>query len=292
MKKYFFGALSVALTLVATSCSGGAGALKTTEDSTAYAQGMLQGKQYGEMISMSEEQGMKMDRDAFLKGFQEAVGDTTKFSYFAGGLTGAQMAKQLANDSVNVKQFIAAFKLALKSDSTTKFLLTDSIAQELMSVARQKSQERAMKRQEQELEKQYGANKKKGEDFINAFKKEAGVQTTASGIAYKFLANGSGATPTANDKVKATYVGTLIDGKEFDKGENVEFPLNGVIKGWTEILQLMKVGDKVKVVIPQDLAYGAHSQSPIEPFSTLVFEIELKEVIKAPVADPADSTAL
>ena len=95
------------------------------------------------------------------------------------------------------------------------------------------------------------------------------------------ITEGTGATPTIDDTVKASYVGTLIDGKEFDKGDNVEFPLRGVIPGWTEILQLMKVGGKLKVVIPQELAYGAHSQSPIEPFSTLVFEIELKDVKKA-----------
>lgn len=294
MKKFFLGATAVALAVVATSCNGGGGGtLKSEADSSAYAQGMLAGKQYAEMINASEQQGMKMDKDAFLRGFEEGVSDSTKFSYFAGGITGAaQIGKQLAADSVNLKQFLAGFKQALKSDSTTKFLLTDSVAQDLMMKAQQKSQERAMKKQEQELEKQYGGNKKKGADFIAKFKQEAGVQTTASGLAYKFLAHGNGATPSVEDKVKATYIGTLINGEEFDKGENVEFPLNGVIKGWTEILQLMKVGDKVKVVIPQELAYGAHSQSPIEPFSTLVFEIELKEVIKAPKVDPADSLSL
>ena len=283
MKKIFVGAAAVALTIMGVSCKGGV-SLKTTEDSAAYAQGMQEGKRYGEMISMSESQGMKMDKEAFLKGFEEALKDSTKFSYFAGGITGSQIAKQLIADSVNVKNYLAAFKLAIKGDSTAKYMIPDSIAESIVMRAQQIRQEKAMKAQEAELEKQFGANKKKGADFIAAFKKEAGVKTTASGLAYKVITEGTGATPTIDDTVKASYVGTLIDGKEFDKGDNVEFPLRGVIPGWNEILQLMKVGGKLKVVIPQELAYGAHSQSPIEPFSTLVFEIELKDVKKAEVA--------
>lgn len=283
MKKIFVGAAAVALTIMGVSCKGGV-SLKTTEDSAAYAQGMQEGKRYGEMISMSESQGMKMDKEAFLKGFEEALKDSTKFSYFAGGITGSQIAKQLIADSVNVKNYLAAFKLAIKGDSTAKYMIPDSIAESIVMRAQQIRQEKAMKAQEAELEKQFGANKKKGADFIAAFKKEAGVKITASGLAYKVITEGTGATPTIDDTVKASYVGTLIDGKEFDKGDNVEFPLRGVIPGWTEILQLMKVGGKLKVVIPQELAYGAHSQSPIEPFSTLVFEIELKDVKKAEAA--------
>ncbi len=283
MKKTFVGAAVVALTIMGVSCKGGV-SLKTTEDSAAYAQGMQEGKRYGEMISMSESQGMKMDKEAFLKGFEEALKDSTKFSYFAGGITGSQIAKQLIADSVNVKNYLAAFKLAVKGDSTAKYMIPDSIAESIVMRAQQIRQERAMKAQEAELEKQFGANKKKGAAFIEAFKKEAGVKTTASGLAYKVITEGTGATPTIDDTVKASYVGTLVDGKEFDKGDDVEFPLRGVIPGWTEILQLMKVGGKLKVVIPQELAYGAHSQSPIEPFSTLVFEIELKEVKKAEAA--------
>ena len=283
MKKIFVGAAAVALTIMGVSCKGGV-SLKTTEDSAAYAQGMQEGKRYAEMISMSESQGMKMDKEAFLKGFEEALKDSTKFSYFAGGITGSQIAKQLIADSVNVKNYLAAFKLAVKGDSTAKYMIPDSIAESIVMRAQQIRQERAMKAQEAELEKQFGANKKKGAAFIEAFKKEAGVKTTASGLAYKVITEGTGATPTIDDTVKASYVGTLVDGKEFDKGDDVEFPLRGVIPGWTEILQLMKVGGKLKVVIPQELAYGAHSQSPIEPFSTLVFEIELKEVKKAEAA--------
>ena len=230
MKKIFVGAAAVALTIMGVSCKGGV-SLKTTEDSAAYAQGMQEGKRYGEMISMSESQGMKMDKEAFLKGFEEALKDSTKFSYFAGGITGSQIAKQLIADSVNVKNYLAAFKLAIKGDSTAKYMIPDSIAESIVMRAQQIRQEKAMKAQEAELEKQFGANKKKGEDFIAAFKKEAGVKTTPSGLAYKVISEGTGATPTIDDTVKASYVGTLVDGKEFDKGDNVEFPLRGVIPG-------------------------------------------------------------
>lgn len=245
MKKFFVGVAAVAMAVAGVACQGG-GAPKTATDSIAYAQGLSEGKQYAEMIAMSEEQGMKMDRAAFLKGFREALKDTTSFSYFAGGLTGARIGKQLSEDSVNLEQYLAAFAVALKADSTTKFLLEDSIVQELVNKAQMLSQERYMKKQEAELEKQFGANKQKGAEAIENFKKEEGVKTTESGLAYKYLAQGNGATPTAEDKVKVSYVGTLVDGKEFDKNEDIEFPVSGVIKGWTEMLQLMKVGDKVK----------------------------------------------
>lgn len=287
MKKFFVGVTAVALTLVGVSCQQGT-APKTAADSMAYAQGMLQGKQYASMVTESTQNGLNMDKEAFLKGFEEALKDTTLFSYFAGGITAANIGKQLANDSVSVNQFMSAFKQAFRADSTTKFLLTDSIAQTLMQKAQEESYARQMRKQEAELEKKFGANKKTGADFIAAFKKEEGVKTTASGLAYKVLTQGTGATPKAGDKVKVSYVGTLINGKEFDKNDDIEFPVEGVIPGWTEMLQLMKVGDKVKVVIPQELAYGSQGAgADIEPFSTLVFEMELKGVTAGEKEEPA-----
>jgi FKBP-type peptidyl-prolyl cis-trans isomerase len=111
-----------------------------------------------------------------------------------------------------------------------------------------------------------------------------GVQTTASGLQFEVLKRGSGmVSPTAYDTVTVHYHGTLLSGTVFDssvqRGQPATFPLNGVIPGWTEGVQLMKVGDKFKFVIPQNLAYGANSPSPsIPPFSTLVFEIELLSI--------------
>ena len=126
---------------------------------------------------------------------------------------------------------------------------------------------------------------KEGEEFlaINATKK--GVVTLESGMQYEVLTSGSGATPGLNDKVTTHYTGTLIDGTVFDssveRGQPASFPVSGVIKGWTEALQLMKEGDKWKLYIPYDLAYGDRGAgADIGPYSTLIFEIELISVDK------------
>jgi len=122
-------------------------------------------------------------------------------------------------------------------------------------------------------------NVKEGEAFLAANAKKDGVKTTASGLQYKVIKAGTGATPKASDEVKVHYHGTLIDGTVFDssvqRGEPISFPLNGVIAGWTEGLQLMKVGDKFQFAIPSALAYGEQGSGPIGPNSTLIFEVEL-----------------
>ena len=106
-----------------------------------------------------------------------------------------------------------------------------------------------------------------------------GVKTLESGLQYKVLKSGDGPTPTATDTVKTHYRGKLIDGNEFDssysRNEPATFPVNGVIRGWTEALQLMKVGDQWQLVIPSDLAYGPRGRPGIPPHATLIFELEL-----------------
>ena len=110
------------------------------------------------------------------------------------------------------------------------------------------------------------------------------MTTTASGLQIETLVAGTGETPKATDKVKVHYTGKLIDGTKFDssidRGEPITFPLNGVIKGWGEGLQLMKVGGKARLVIPPSLAYGADGTGPIPPNATLVFEVELLSIEK------------
>lgn len=110
----------------------------------------------------------------------------------------------------------------------------------------------------------------------------AGVVTTDSGLQYEVLKSGNGATPGPTDTVTTHYHGTFVDGRVFDssveRGTPASFPVNRVIKGWTEALQMMKVGDKWKIVCPPDLAYGERGRSGIPPNSTLVFEIELLDV--------------
>jgi len=123
-------------------------------------------------------------------------------------------------------------------------------------------------------------NLAEGEAFLTANAKEDGVITTESGLQYKILVSGDGEQPKASDTVTTHYVGTLIDGREFDssiaRGTPASFPVEGVIKGWTEALQLMHVGDKWRLFIPAELAYGATQRSAlIQPNSTLIFELEL-----------------
>ena len=129
----------------------------------------------------------------------------------------------------------------------------------------------------------YGETKAEGEKFLQENKLREGVQETASGLQYEVLVQGKGPKPTAESTVKVHYEGTLIDGTVFDssyqRGEPIEFPLNGVIKGWTEGLQLMPVGSKYKLYIPSELGYGERGAGQsIPPFATLIFTVELLEI--------------
>ena len=126
-------------------------------------------------------------------------------------------------------------------------------------------------------------NVKEGEAFLAANAKKEGIKTTASGLQYKVLKSGTGPSPKATESVKVHYQGTLIDGTVFDssieRGEPVTFGVGDVIPGWTEALQLMKVGDKWQLFIPSKLAYGERSAGPkITPNSTLIFEVELLSI--------------
>jgi len=136
-------------------------------------------------------------------------------------------------------------------------------------------------------------NKKKGADFLDNFVKKEGATKTASGLAYKILQEGTANPPKAQDTVEVHYHGTLIDGTVFDsskeRGKTVSFPLDRVIKGWTEGLQLLKPGGKIKLVIPPELGYGEHGAPPKIPGgATLVFEVELFKV--SPTEAPAIPT--
>ena len=127
--------------------------------------------------------------------------------------------------------------------------------------------------------------REEGEKFLEENKKKPGVITTESGLQYEIVKTGEGLKPLATDKVKTHYHGTLINGTVFDssvdRGEPIEFPVNGVIKGWTEALQLMPVGSKWKLFIPYQLAYGERAAGPqIPAYSALVFEVELLEIVK------------
>src|SRR5207253_10089654 len=138
-------------------------------------------------------------------------------------------------------------------------------------------------------------NAAEGAKFIEENKKKEGVKTTASGLQYKAIKEGTGAQPKATDTVTVNYRGTLINGTEFDssykRGQPATFPLNGVIKGWTEGLQLMKTGSKYQLFVPASLAYGERAVSPeLGANATLIFEVELLE-IKPPATPPPPGSA-
>jgi len=141
------------------------------------------------------------------------------------------------------------------------------------------------KRQEVEMKEQSIKAKptiEAGEKFLAENAKKAGVKTTASGLQYEVVTEGTGPKPKATDTVTVNYVGTLVNGTEFDnsykRGQSISFPLNGVIKGWTEGVQLMPVGSKYKFYIPYQLGYGLQNAGPIPPGSVLIFEVELLKI--------------
>lgn len=139
------------------------------------------------------------------------------------------------------------------------------------------------KKQQEKMQQAGEANKKEGDAFLATNKGKEGVFTLASGLQYKVLTSGAGPKPTASDSVVCNYRGTLIDGKEFDssykRGQPATFPVGGVIKGWTEALQLMPVGSKWQLFVPSELAYAERGSGPdIGPNATLIFEVELLSI--------------
>jgi FKBP-type peptidyl-prolyl cis-trans isomerase FklB len=154
------------------------------------------------------------------------------------------------------------------------------LSEEEMRTVMTAFQKEMASKQAEVMKSQGDKNKKEGETFLAENKKKDGVKTLASGLQYKVIKEGTGKIPKATDKVSTHYQGTLIDGTEFDssykRGEPATFPVNGVIPGWTEALQLMKVGSKWQLFIPSKLAYGEKGAGPkIGPNATLIFTIEL-----------------
>jgi FKBP-type peptidyl-prolyl cis-trans isomerase FklB len=188
---------------------------------------------------------------------------------------GMDLGKQLRSRSVDIDP--AVFAKALEDAlSGGKTLLTDAEAKAALAAF----QKAIMAKQAAEAKVAGEKNKAGGEAFLAANKGMEGVVTLPSGVQYKILTAGTGKTPTLADTVVCQYKGTLIDGKEFDssykRGQPATFSVKGVIKGWTEVLQLMPVGSKWQVFVPPDLAYGVRGAgADIGPNATLIFEIEL-----------------
>jgi FKBP-type peptidyl-prolyl cis-trans isomerase len=197
-----------------------------------------------------------------------------KFSY----ALGMNLGKNLHQQAVAVDPNILARGL---KDALTggKTLLTEDEARAALTAA----QAEVRAKQQEKMQQAGDENKKEGETFLTANKAKDGVVTLPSGLQYKILTAGTGPKPAASDTVVCNYRGTLINGTEFDssykRGQPATFPVGGVIKGWTEALQLMPVGSKWQLFIPADLAYGDRGAgADIGPGATLIFEVELLSI--------------
>jgi len=209
------------------------------------------------------------------KGEIKLSSKTDSVSYALGVLIGENNKQQMKSapgvDQLNKEIILAAFEKAFLGDSVQ--IKPEKANATIQSFFAKISKVEGDK------------NLKEGEDFLASNKSKSGVVTLPSGLQYEIIKAGTGPKPKAEDEVKCHYVGTTIDGKEFDssvkRGEPATFPVNRVIPGWTEALQLMPVGSKFKIYLPESIAYGATGAGEvIKPYSTLVFEVELLEIVQ------------
>lgn len=204
---------------------------------------------------------------------------TDSVSYAIGMNSGSGLKDLMERDSVeiDIDLLVAGLRDALEGENPR---FTDSVAQQILMAFQVDMQSRM----QQKAAAKGSENQQKGNDFLVKNRSAEGVQVTESGLQYKVLEEGTGASPDADDEVTVEYRGTLIDGTEFDAsqpGQPVTFPVNRVIPGWTEALQLMKEGGRYQLFIPGELAYGEQgSPGKIGPNETLIFEVKLVSVTK------------
>ena len=289
MKKFSFAALAAISAVMMFACGNGTpkASLKSDIDTVSYAIGMAQTQGLKEYLVGR----MGIDTtymDEFIKGLNEGANagdDKKKAAYYAGIQSGQQISSQMlkginhelfgddSTKTISLKNFMAGFVAGTTGKDALMTVDSASVvAQTMMRSIKAKL-----------MEKEFGPNKKAGEDFLKANAKKEGVVTLPSGLQYKVLKEGKGALPKDTSRVKVHYEGRTIDGKVFDssykRGEATDFRANQVIPGWTEALTHMPAGSTWEVYIPQELAYGERQQgADIKPFSTLIFKIELLEV--------------
>ena len=290
MRKFTITAVAaVAAVMMYAPCDNGTpkANLKSDVDTVSYAIGMAQTsglKDY--LVGRLGVDTAYMDE--FVKGLNEGANagdDKKKAAYYAGIQIGQQISNQMvkginhelfgddSTKTISLKNFMAGFI----SGTTGKggLMTPDSaaqVAQELMRSIKAKN-----------MEKEFGANKKAGEDFLAKNAKAEGVKVLPSGVQYKVIKEGTGAMPKDTSMVKVHYEGKTLEGKVFDssyeRNKPTDFRANQVIKGWTDALIHMPAGSIWEVYVPQELAYGERQQgADIKPFSMLIFKIELLEV--------------
>ena len=263
-------------------------------DSLSYSMGMAQTQGLKDYLAKQ----LKVDMsymDDFVQGLKEGANagdDQKKAAYYAGIQIGQQILRQMmpglnkelfgaeSTKSISLDQFMAGFISGVTGkDGKMTVDSANQVARRLMEQVKNDA-----------LMEQYGDNKKAGEDFIAAQaklakKKKSGITVLPSGLIYKVLVKGNGPVAKETDKVKVKYEGRLIDGTVFDStekhgGEPATFSPSQVIKGWTEALTLMPVGSKWQLYIPQELAYGNRDAGQIKPFSALIFDVEVLEIVE------------
>ena len=194
-------------------------------------------------------------------------------------IIGADIAHSFAKNSLDLNRDMV-FKGFMDAQAKTDTVFTEEEIGAIMMAWQQEMGAKKAAQSEIELAK----NKKIGEDYLAANSLNAGVKKLPSGLQYKVIKEGSGESPDDDDVVTVHYTGTLVDGTVFDssreRGEPIEFPVNGVITGWTEALKLMKPGSQFMLYIPADLAYGDKKTGPIPEGSTLIFDVELLKIEK------------
>ena len=289
MKKFILGVAALAaITMGFSSCNKAPKAeLKSETDSLAYSYGMTTSRGLKEYLVRLEVDTTK-NMDAFIKGFLKATKDMSDEE--KAEMVGAQIGQQVMHQMMphfeslvqdgdttkvfNKNDYLAGFVAGVMEDS--KIMTAEEAATYAETVQNRMVSEKAAAK--------YGDYRKANEAFLAENAKKAGVTTTASGLQYEVLKAGTGIKPTAASVVKVHYHGTLIDGTVFDSSverkEPATFGVSEVIKGWTEALQLMPVGSKWRLYIPQELAYGPAEQGTIKPFSTLIFDVELISIEK------------
>ena len=276
--------------------------VKTDIDSLSYTLGnQLAGQVKGSGMLENRYQLDSTYYAEFLRGVNEAFSageDKAKAAYFVGLQVGMDLNSSYLSEAEKIyfydgdttqtfsrDNFLAAFYDVFNGNKS--LLSEEYMAQknaEFNILMRQKAPAYEEAKQAKEMEEKYGENRKAGEKFLEENKKKDGAQTTESGLQYKVLTEGTGPKPTAEQTVKVDYEGRLIDGTVFDsskeRGEPLEFPLNGVIKGWTEALSMMPVGSEWEIYVPQELAYGSREMGKIQPFSALIFKVKLLDIVK------------
>ena len=290
MKKVsILAAVAMATGLASCTAQAPKATLKTDVDSLSYAIGISQTQGLKDYLSQRMEMDTTYMAD-FLKGVNDAANKTSKKdqAYLLGLQIGSQMAGPQAIKGMNHQLFADDSTMTVNKGDILAGVFAGVLNKD-MKMRPEEAQVLIQKMMEsikgKAAEKKYADNKAAGEKFLAENKTKEGVKTTASGLQYKVITEGKGEIPNDTCKVKVNYKGTLIDGTEFDSSDKHNgpstFQANRVIAGWTEALTMMPVGSKWELYVPSELAYGSkETGGQIQPFSTLIFEIELLGIEK------------